>query len=135
MDTVRVEVPVRATEDPEKVREAVMNVFPDLEIESYGDFLRGEGNTEILRKLREALELRRIRLTARGILVKNMRGKLTRIYINKQAALIGRVNVLEEPITPLGDIMVEIESDDIMGIIDWLAPDVSGEMEGSMDEK
>ncbi|MFB2623882.1 MULTISPECIES: RNA-binding domain-containing protein [Methanothermobacter] len=133
MDTVRVEVPVRATEDPEKVREAVMNVFPDLEIEGYGDFLKGEGNTESLSELREALERRRIRLTARGILIKNMRGKSTRIYINKQAALIGRVNVLEEPITPLGDIMVEIESDDLLGIIDWLAPDVSGEIDESLD--
>lgn len=133
MDAVRVEVPVRATEDPEKVREAVMNVFPDLEIESDGDFLKGEGNTESLSELREALERRRIRLTTRGILIKNMRGKSTHIYINKQAALIGRVNVLEEPITPLGDIMVEIESDDLLGIIDWLAPDVSGEIDESLD--
>ncbi|QHN08948.1 hypothetical protein FZP68_08955 [Methanothermobacter sp. THM-2] len=132
MDAVRVEVPVRATEDPEKVREAVMNVFPDLEIEGDEGFLKGEGNIESLSELREALERRRIRLTARGILLKNMRGKSTRIYINKQAALINRINVLEEPITALGDIMVEIESDDLMGIIDWLAPDVSGEMDESV---
>jgi len=132
MDAVRVEVPVRATEDPEKVREAVMNVFPDLEIEGDGGFLKGEGNIESLRELREALERRRIRLTARGILLKNMMGKSTRIYINKQAALINRINVLEEPITALGDIMVEIESDDLMGIIDWLAPDVSGETDESV---
>lgn len=133
MDAVRVEVPVRATEDPEKVREAVMNVFPDLEVESGGDFLKGKGNIESLSELREALERRRIRLTAREILLKNIRGKSTRIYINKQAALIGRVNVLEEPITPLGDIMVEIESDDIIGIIDWLAPDVSRDRGESVD--
>ena len=38
---------------------------------------------------------------------------------------MNRVNVLEESISALGDILVEIESDDIMGLIDWLAPDVS----------
>jgi hypothetical protein len=125
MDKVKVEAPVRATEDPEKVGEAVLNVFPELEIEVEDDAVRGTGDSGSLRNLQEALEKRRIRLTARNILKKHLRGNSTWFYINKQAALMNRVNVLEESISALGDILVEIESDDIMGLIDWLAPDVS----------
>ncbi|MCQ8905834.1 MAG: hypothetical protein NQU45_08990 [Methanothermobacter sp.] len=131
MDMVKVEAPVRATEDPEKVREAVQNVFPELEIDVEGDTVRGTGDAGSLRNLQEALEKRRIRLTARKILKKHVRASSTWFYINKQAALMNRVNVLEESISALGDILVELESDDIMGLIDWLAPDVSVPEEGA----
>ena len=45
MDKVKVEAPVRATEDPEKVGEAVLNVFPELEIEVEDDAVRGTGDS------------------------------------------------------------------------------------------
>ena len=114
---VRVETPVRPTESPEKVIAAVRNLFPDLRIES----LEGRlvGTTEDLEHLRERIRDQRIRDTARRQLLAGRRADRTTIRLSKQAAFVGVVNFAAGG--PLGDIQVEIQSDDLTAVIDHVA--------------
>lgn len=114
---VRVETPRHATENPAKVRRAVLNLFPDLAIERDDD--RIVGTTESLETLRDLIRTQRIRDTARGQLLAGRFRDRTRITLSKQAAFMGVVNFAAG--SPLGDIEVDIESDDLAAVIDRVA--------------
>ena len=114
---MRVETPVHPTENPEKVIRALRNLFPDLQIESTKD--RIGGTTANLDRLREMIRNQRIRDTARRQLVAGRRENRTTVSVSKQAAFVGVVNFAIA--SPLGDIAVEIESDDIEAAIDYIA--------------
>ena len=117
MQRVRVSVPVRPTEDADKVRRALLNVFPDLRIDASEDALRG--TTESLDRLRELIRKLKIRDTARRVLLRGREGDRTRFDLSKQAAFSGRVSFAAD--SPLGDIAVEIESDRLEDVIDFVA--------------
>jgi len=114
---VRVETPIHPTENPEKVMRALRNLFPDLRIESTEHRIRG--TTENLDRLRELIRNQRIRDTARRQLVAGRRENRTTVSLSKQAAFVGVVNFAAS--SPLGDIAVEIESDDLDAAIDYIA--------------
>ncbi|MBC7100975.1 MAG: hypothetical protein H5T40_05030 [Methanobacteriales archaeon] len=124
---VKIKTRINATENPRKVLESVLNIFPKIEIKETDNLIQGEGGIEVLEELRESLEERRIRSTARKILYENRIGPKTTFYLNKQAAFIGKVNILEEEISPLGDIKVELISENLKEVIDWLAPKIEDE--------
>jgi predicted RNA binding protein with dsRBD fold (UPF0201 family) len=119
---VRVETPCHPTEDPEKVIAALRNLFPDLRVE--GRDRQILGTTERLDRLRERIRDQRIRDTARRQLLAGRSGDRTTVRLSKQAASVGVVNFAAE--APLGDIMVEIESDDLAGVIDDVAASTVG---------
>jgi hypothetical protein len=112
-----VSAPVRATEDVAKVTSAVLNLFPDARVDAIGEAIVAE--TESLDRLRELIRNEKIRDAARGQLRQGRRGTSTRVLLSKQAAFMGRVNFSAG--SPLGDIAVEIESDDLDGVIDFVA--------------
>ncbi|MGQ0797725.1 MAG: RNA-binding domain-containing protein [Methanobacteriota archaeon] len=114
---VRVSAPVRPTEDADKVRRALLHVFPDLRIDASEDGLRG--TTESVDRLRDLIRNRKIRDTARGVLLRGREGDRTRFELNKQAAFAGRVSFAAG--SPLGDISVEIESERLEDLIDFVA--------------
>ncbi|MBC7118502.1 RNA-binding domain-containing protein [Methanothermobacter tenebrarum] len=124
---VKIKTRINATENPRKVLESVLNIFPKIEIKETDNLIQGGGGIEVLEELRESLEERRIRSTARKILYENRIGLKTTFYLNKQAAFIGKVNILEEEISPLGDIKVELISENLKEVIDWLAPKIEDE--------
>ena len=117
MIRVRVETPCRPTESREKVAVALQNLFPDLRIESSEGRL--VGTTENVDRLRELIRNQRIRDTARRQLLAGRRGDRTTVSLSKQAALAGVVNFAA--FSTLGDILVEIESDDLARAIDYVA--------------
>lgn len=119
---VKIETPIKATENPRKVLESILNIFPKIKIKETDKSIKGEGGIETLEELKESLEKRRIRSTARKILYENRIGPKTTFYLNKQAAFIGKTNILEEEISSLGDIKVKIISENLKEVIDWLAP-------------
>ena len=96
---------------------ALRNLFPDLQIEFQEDRLTG--TTENLERLRQRIRDQRIRDTARRQLLAGRRGDRTNVSLSKQAAFVGVVNFAAE--SPLGDILVEIESDDLGAVIDDVA--------------
>ena len=114
---VRIETACRPTETLDAVSTALRNLFPDLRIESQEDRLTG--TTESLERLRERIRDQRIRDTARRQFLAGRRGDRTVVSLNKQAAFVGVVNFAAG--SPLGDIVVEIESDDLAAVIDHVA--------------
>lgn len=118
------ETPINPTEDVDKVIKTLSNIFDHDEVEIGEDYVSVNGGKDSLLRLREALEVRRIRNTARKILIKEAYGGVVYFKLNKQAAFSGVVNFAEDDLSPLGEIKVKIETDDVEGFIDWLAPDI-----------
>lgn len=117
MVRVRVETPCRATESLPKVKLAVLNLFPDMKFEQEDDLL--VGTAESLERLRELIRNQKIRDTARAQFLAGRQRDRTRVALNKQAAFMGVVNFSVG--APLGDIDVEIASDDLTATIDFVA--------------
>jgi predicted RNA binding protein with dsRBD fold (UPF0201 family) len=123
---IKIEAEVYPTESREKVMQAVKNLFPstDLHVQAQGNIevVVGEGaGLEFLENLKSMLRSRKIRAAARSILRQSkLNGKLV-FYMNKQAAYAKQAS-FTEPFTesPLPPIRVEIESDDVDKVIEWL---------------
>ena len=123
---VQVFAHVHPTEVQEKVEQSILNFFPVI-LELQDDEipgLYGEGDLESLRKLHLSLREERILDTARRLFLNGIRGNTTRLRLNKQVAYIGKLNFPAGK-ESLGSIDVEISADnqdDLLTIIDWLAP-------------
>ncbi len=116
---VRVETPCRPTEDIEKVTAAVRALFPDVQLIAKPEG-RVVGTTESVEHLREQIRNQRIRDTARRQLLAGRHGNRTTVILSKQAAFMGIVNFAAAS-SPLGDVVVEIESDTLDAVIDYVA--------------
>jgi predicted RNA binding protein with dsRBD fold (UPF0201 family) len=122
MARVRVETIVHPTENASKVRTACLNLFPDLTFSEDGERLVGEGRT--LEAFRELVRNQQIRDTAREVLIRGRRGSVTTFRLSKQAAFVRRVNFAEP--SPLGDLVVTLEDEDIDALIDNVAESTVG---------
>jgi predicted RNA binding protein with dsRBD fold (UPF0201 family) len=121
MTTVTVEAPVRPSEDEAKVRTAILNIFPDVELGLADGRLSGSGSST--QKFGQLLKRYRIRDAGRGVMMRGLRSEgLTVFCINKQAAFMEKVGFAESD-SPLGDITVKIESSNLLALLDSLAPD------------
>ena len=108
----------RPTEDREKVRRALLNLFPDAQLEDSD--VSVVARSENGEALREAILNQHIRDTARSVMLRGIQGNETRFTLNKQAAFVGKVSFVEGPVA-LGGIEVLIEGDGIEGVVDHLA--------------
>ncbi len=125
--SVRVSSLLNPTEMREKVEKAISNFFTvKLGVqESEIQRICGEGDIESLRRLRRSLREERILDTFRRVLIDGIEGTSTQFLLNKQVAYVGKLNIPagEES---LGSINVEISAqskEELMEIIDWLAPE------------
>lgn len=119
---IKVEAKIHPSEDPEKVREAVETLFPELEIKISDDYLIGKSKDfEALKTFKNKLGLQAIRDSARREFKKSKEGDSLRFFLNRQAATVHKISFSGQD-TPLGPIEVFIESEDIDDIIDFLAP-------------
>ena len=115
---------VHPTENLNKVIEALSNIF------DYDDLLITEnqvtvtGSYSSLIFFKEFLEKQRIRDAARKILLKvlNQDSKKIEFKISKQAAFAGKINLVEDDLSPLGEIEVIIHTENPDELIDWLCP-------------
>jgi len=108
--SVYIEVEINPTEDPEKVKRAVENVFGQVDFEvkpqKRGSLLTAETKgLDGLTKLQNLLRRERIRTAARGVLFEGLRGNSIIFYLNKQVAFVGHVSfskpVAESPLGPI----------------------------------
>ena len=99
-------VPIFPTEDRDKVKESVTSLFSDASIRDQGDVLRFNASDPSI--LIKSLTDQSIRDTARDMISPRNGEIISRFYLNKQAALFGKVNFTEGDST-LGDIRVEIK--------------------------
>ena len=125
MPLVTVRTPCLPTEDPEKVRKAVLNLFPESMIEEKDGVIMAR--TGSLWRFRELVRSHRIIDATRRIMLRGKQGNGTSFQVNKQVAFIGKISYVEEKL-PLGSIEVSIEDDDLDKLIDAVAPvTVNGE--------
>lgn len=119
MSKISIRCPVNPSEDPEKVRAAVLSLFPDAEIElKDGGF---EGTAPTLDHFSKQIRKQRILDATRGVLLKGKHGDRTRMLLNKQVATVGKVSFTDRsPV--LGGIEVTVQDDDIEALIDRVAP-------------
>lgn len=115
---------VKPTEDPEKVKRALRKLFPTIDvnlIESCeGPAFIGEAEgRSVLETLREKFRSRLVNEAVRAALLKRKSGRRTVLYLNRQAAYMGKAYLTEWDEEPLAPIEVIIESDDLEGFIKW----------------
>lgn len=121
-------VKVNPTEDPEKVKKAVQNIFPASSFERIPQkkelllMAKIDGKAG-LSKFYSLLRQERILDAARAILLKGIDGNKITFYLNKQVAYVEHISFCE-PLgeSPLGPIRVEITCDDTRELVDWLSP-------------
>ena len=125
---VHVEVEVNPTEDLEKVKMAVENIFGSVEFEvkpkGWGNLLAAKTKgIDGLTKLCNLFRRERIRDAARGVLFDGLGEKFIVFYLNKQIAYAGHIS-FSKPVaeSPLGPIKVQIRCDNPRELIEWLAP-------------
>lgn len=129
MLTVRVRAPVKATEVPERVVEAVTNLFPEADVEVRDHEVVAEAPD--LEGLQEAIRRHQIPDTAREVMLKGRRGARTDFALGKQAAYSKRPH-FGAGHSPLGDLEVTVEAEDeeaLLRAIYETAPDTTVEAE------
>lgn len=115
---------VNPTEDLDKVMKAISNVIEYDEIEVGEDFINASGEIETIKNLRDELRERKIRGAARKIMLKGSSFNKINFKLSKQAALAGTLNLVDDNLCALGEIEVEIKTDDTKKFIDWIAPEI-----------
>jgi len=119
MREIVISTPLFPTEDPETVKEAILKLFPDAEIELSDDILIGRAKS--LERFAEILRDCKIRDAARSKILHGNRGGETVFWLNKQVAAIGKVNFTEKNVV-LGAIEVRIVDEEIGSLADSIAP-------------
>ena len=125
---VHVEVEVNPTEDLEKVKLAVEDIFGavkfNVESRTWGQLLIAETTgTEGLTKLYNLLRREHIRAAARKVFFSGMNEKSVTFCLNKQVAYAGHISFCQQTgESPLGPINVQIRCSDPRELIEWLTP-------------
>lgn len=119
---VQITAPVYDTEVPDRVTNAITNVFPGAELDhQHGEIV---GETHDLSHFSELLHRREILDTARGAFFENRRGDTFSFDLKKQAAFQGVVNFAVGDPDELGEIHVRVRviEPGVETFIDHIAP-------------
>jgi hypothetical protein len=124
--SVVAEVKINPTESTEKVKQAIENIFRNVQVKAHsidkGELLIAEARgLEPLTKLYNLLRRERIRDAARVVFFEGLDKKNITFYLNKQVAFVGHISFSKEVSeSPLGPIKVKIRCDNPRELIDWL---------------
>jgi len=114
---------VNPSEDPEKIKIAISNIFPysTIKTENYSISAQSK-ELHSFEKIYEAIHNNHFQKVFSRNLEKNLENDHTWFYLNKQAAFVERIVICEEAEeSPLGPIKITLTSPNIDGIIDWIA--------------
>ena len=111
---------VNPTEDMDKVIKAISNIFKFDELEIGDGYVIVTGERESLFDLRESLKIRKIRTTAQRIFLNGTEGDKIIFSLSKQAALVSTPNFVDREMSVLGEIDVNIQTDNIERFIEWM---------------
>ncbi len=114
--------PVNPSEDPDKVKTAVLNIFPNCKIKVEKFSIEGYSNElHSLERVYEVIHSMHSQRIYRRMLKKNLENDTTWFYLNKQAAFAKKIAICEKSDeSPLGPIKIVLTSTSIDTIIDWL---------------
>jgi len=120
---IKMVCPVNLSEDPEKVKQAVYNIFPFSEIKNENFSIKAQSNElRSLEKIYETITSTQSHRSYTRNLENNLDGDETWFFLNKQAAFVEKVAICDEAEeSPLGPIKVTLTSSNIDEIIDWIA--------------
>ncbi|MEI7827201.1 MAG: AAA family ATPase [Euryarchaeota archaeon] len=96
---ISIKAPIYETETQEKVERAIRNIFPDAALERANDYIKGSSST--LEAFATILKVQRIRATAKTELLKGLSFDSFEFTLNKQVALVGKVNFSQDPLGPI----------------------------------
>ena len=118
--TIHIFCEINPSEDPEKVRTAVSNIFPEIELEVSDSDISGKtNNIEILSQVTKSIHEKNTKNSYQRILRKNNDGDSTWFYLIKQAAFVNTVALCSEANeSSLGPIKVILRSNDVEQLID-----------------
>ena len=118
--TIQIFCKINPSEDPEKVKLALNNIFPDLPLEITDTDITGKSNNiQILSQISKSIHQNNIKKTYLRILKNNSNSDSSWFYLNKQAAFVNTVALCSEANeSSLGPIKVILRSNDIEQVID-----------------
>ena len=117
--TIQIFCEINPSEDPEKVKLAVSNIFPDLTLDITDTDITGKSNNiQILSQISKTIHENNIKKTYQRILKNNSNSDSSWFYLNKQAAFVNTVALCSEANeSSLGPIKVILRSNDIEQVI------------------
>ena len=120
--SIQVFCEINPSEDIEKVKTVIFNLFPELKIKIKGNAISGNSNDlELLSKVLASIKNRKIKNVFLRILNLNIRDNSTWFYLNKQAAFVNVVALCNEADeSALGPVKVVLESNDIEETIETI---------------
>jgi len=118
--TIQVFCSINPSEDTEKVKLAVNNIFPDIDLEISETEINGKTNNfSSLSLISKSIHEKNTRNAYQRILKTNNDGESTWFYLNKQAAFVNTVALCNEANeSSLGPIKVILRSNDIEQVIE-----------------
>ena len=119
MPSIEISCPVYPSEDPEKVKTAILKIFPNAVLEETDNGFTGR--TDSLERFSKQIRKQKILDTTRSVFIHGKRGDRTRFFLNKQVAFVGKISFCEEK-TILGTIKVVIIDEDLDELIDKVSP-------------
>ena len=120
--SIQVFCEINPSEDIEKIKTVISNLFPELKIKIKGNAISGNSNDlELLSKVLASIKNRKIKNVFLRILNLNIRDNSTWFYLNKQAAFVNVVALCNEADeSALGPVKVVLESNDIEETIETI---------------
>jgi uncharacterized protein len=118
--TIQIFCEINPSEDPEKVKLAINNIFPDLPLEITDNDITGKStNIQVLSQISKSIHENNIKKTYQRILKNNSNSDSSWFYLNKQAAFVNTVALCGEANeSSLGPIKVILRSNEIEQVID-----------------
>ena len=118
--TIQIFCEINPSEDPEKIKLAINNIFPDLTLEITDTDITGKSNNiDILSQISKSIHENNIKKTYERILKNNSNSDSSWFYLNRQAAFVNKVALCSEANeSSLGPIKVILRSNDIEQVID-----------------
>ena len=121
---VTLEATLAPSEDPKKVENAIRSILGEnavLADQSSRMITLVSDESSSLNVLRDQFRDRHIRGAARRLLLSELKGDLTSLMLNRQAATVGVVALCSSADqSPLGPIYATIRSKQIEAVVDWL---------------
>lgn len=106
---------INPSEDPEKIKISIVNLFPELKINIQENQLSGSSDDiELLSKVLKSIKSRQTINVLLRIMKSNMTSDSTWFYLNKQAAFVDVIALCNEPDeSALGPIKIILNSNNI----------------------
>ena len=121
--TIQVFCEINPSEDLEKIKSSILNLFPDLKIKIQENRLSGSSNDiELLSKVIKSIKNRQTVSVLSRIMKTNMAENSTWFYLNKQAAFVDVIALCNDADeSALGPIKIVLNSNNIEEIIENLS--------------